>query len=269
MLVLPILALAFGAYAQIRPSSCAVGGAAKRAEATDVSTTSLIEKTTPTADIAFPYPTTIFGHVTNVTGHEVDGTKVIDWDDEWWPMMTPEELAEMGYDPEELALQLEDDFDSPLNGTEVHLEKRANGRKCSTRQYTRGAANAAFNALMRHLQQGTHIMGANRGESIPSCSRFCNRRELTMTATYPHYFGGNTSPVIRWALPACNNNNNPCIPKNVYPILRNGRAFATNANPGPDRVVITYYPSGNILRYGRCGLMTHSSAGGNNFVKCT
>jgi hypothetical protein len=87
---------------------------------------------------------------------------------------------------------------------------------------------------------------------------------------YPAYYGNkqDTPPgPVQYDNPDCNNNPS-LVDFREFPIPRNGQPFGNNGRPGPDRVVIgRLSPGTNTIR---CGLMTHSGAGGQNqFVPCT
>ncbi|EDR10711.1 uncharacterized protein LACBIDRAFT_232643, partial [Laccaria bicolor S238N-H82] len=70
---------------------------------------------------------------------------------------------------------------------------------------------------------------------------------------YPHNFNNREKLVFPW-----------CTGGTYieYP-LKSGAPFSGSGSPGADRVVYLQGPQKTF-----CGCMTHTGAGGNNFVKC-
>lgn len=170
-----IFALVTTVSAQVRPTTCGIG---RRAEATATTLATVVATFPTSSTVNFPYPTMLAGRITNVTGHGYDGRKVIDWDDEWWPILTPAELDGLGANPslldfgadnDDYGSDDEDDNYSPATNNSTHadannLAKRTSARQCGTYQYSASSATAAYNAAVQHLNAGTQVRGSNNGK---------------------------------------------------------------------------------------------------------
>ncbi|CAE6355202.1 unnamed protein product [Rhizoctonia solani] len=106
--------------------------------------------------------------------------------------------------------------------------------KCGNNAFTATKVNEAASAAASRVAQGSQgQVGRNK---------------------YPHKF--NNREGFKF-LPGCS------APFYEFPILQS--KVYTGENPGPDRVVIG---SVNGADAAYCGLITHTGAGGNNFVQC-